>query len=96
MDNIDGVIPKAIGAILVLLMLCTIYIGIRGITISIQQEKDEKIAIEQSYETYYKGEQIDINHVDFSQYDVRVDKENKRVYLTDRQPVSFFVPIFSK
>jgi hypothetical protein len=51
-------------------------------------EQANKMAIEQqeakdnNYKCYLDGKEVDINNVDLSMYNCKVDTENKKVYIT--------------
>ena len=55
---------------------------------SVSAEQANKLAIEQqeardnNYKCYLDGKEVDINNVDLSMYNCKVDTENKKVYIT--------------
>lgn len=55
----------------------------------------EEIAIENEYAAYFDGQEIDINKIDLSQYEVTVNHEKEEVYITYKQKSSSSMyPIF--
>lgn len=55
----------------------------------------EEIAIENEYTAYFDGQEIDINKIDLSQYEVTVNHEKEEVYITYKQKSSSSMyPIF--
>lgn len=43
-----------------------------------------RTAREQEYQCFYNGQEVDIDNIDIYQYNRTFDKDNKRVYLSDR------------
>ena len=56
----------------------------------VKAEQANKMAIEQqeakdsNYKCYLDGKEVDINNVDLSMYNCKVDTENKKVYIANR------------
>ncbi|MCR4677163.1 MAG: hypothetical protein K5679_00230 [Lachnospiraceae bacterium] len=49
-------------------------------------KSDYEIAHEESWQVFYNGEEVDIDNVDFKQYNCSYDRERKKVFLTDKTP----------
>ena len=55
----------------------------------------EEIAIENEYTAFLDGQEIDINKIDLSQYEVTVNHEKEEVYITYKQKSnSSMYPVF--
>lgn len=43
-----------------------------------------EIAIEEQWDVYYNGQQVDIENIDLSLYNCSYDRDNKKVFIVDK------------
>lgn len=93
MDDVLSRVLKFYGFILVMAFGLSVVVLCFRLLIILRNNPDavktnKEIAVEEQWDVYYNGQEVDIENIDLSLYECSYDRDNKKVFVTDKRSSS--------